>query len=59
MQIHYIYISTVVKLKLYTTLVRSHFAYCSPLWRPRYVRDISNIERVQRQATKYKVILYV
>ena len=42
-----------VKRKLYLSLVRSHLTYCSPLWRPRLIRDIQSIERVQRRATKY------
>ena len=45
--------SVSVKRLLYITLVRSHFAYCSQLWRPNLLKDISRLERVQRKATKF------
>ena len=45
--------SVFVKRLLYITLVRSHFAYCSQLWRPNLLKDISRLERVQRKATKF------
>lgn len=44
-----------LKRKLYLTLVRSHFAYCSQLWRPRLIRDIKKVENVQRRASRYLV----
>ena len=40
-------------IKLYTSLVRSQLLYCTPLWRPHLLKDINNIERIQRRATKY------
>ena len=47
--------STPVRVKrlLYLTLVRSQLLYCSILWRPRLIRDIMILERVQRRATKW------
>ena len=45
--------STKLKKQLYFSLVKSHMSYCSQLWRPRLIRDIQSIERVQRKATKY------
>ena len=49
------HISTNVQLRchLYISLVRSKLPYCSQLWRPHLVRDISNLERVQRRASKF------
>ena len=47
------------KTKLYTTLVRSQLTYCTQLWRPHLIKDILNIERVQRRATKYILNDYV
>ena len=47
------------KAKLYITLVRSQLTYCTQLWRPHLIKDIFNIERVQRHATKYILNDYV
>ena len=44
------------KKVLYTSLVRSQLTYCSPIWRPQFLKDIQSIENVQRRATK--VILH-
>ena len=40
-------------MKLYLTLVHSQFMYCTPIWRPYLQKDIQNIERIQRRATKF------
>ena len=43
------------KKVLYTSLVRSQLTYCSPIWRPQFLKDIQSIENVQRRATKFIV----
>ena len=45
--------STTTMTRLYVSLVRSQLFYCTQVWRPHLMRDILNIERVQRRATKY------
>ena len=47
--------SPLIALKLYTPLVRSHFSYCTQLWRPHLLKDILSIERIQWRATKYNL----
>ena len=47
------------KKNLYLSLVRSQVTYCSPLWRPYLIKDISSLERIQRRATKYILNDYV
>ena len=44
--------STDAKKQLYIMLVRSHLLYCSQLWNPCLLKDIINMERIQRR-TKY------
>ena len=44
--------STILRKQLYISLVRSHLCYCSQIWRPCLIKDITNIERIQRKATK-------
>ena len=41
------------KKTLYISLVRSQVTYCSMIWRPNFVRDITLIEQIQRRATKF------
>jgi len=45
--------STNLKRQLYLSLVRSHLTYCSQLWRPRLIKDIEILERIQRRVAKY------
>ena len=42
-----------VRRTLYLTLVRSHLAYPSQVWAPRFVDLIIRTERAQRRASKY------
>ena len=44
-----------LKRSLYLSLVRSHLAYCSPIWRPHLTQDILKLEQLQRRATKFIV----
>ena len=46
------YIDSTIMLRLYTSLIRPHLEYANPVWSPRYKKDISNIENVQKRATK-------
>ena len=41
------------KKALYLSLIRSKLTYCSPIWRPHFLKDIQSIENVQRRATKF------
>ena len=41
------------KKVLYFSLVHSQLLYCSPIWRPHFIRDIIAIENIQRRATKF------
>jgi len=40
-------------IKLYISLVRSQLLYCTQIWRPHLMKDIVNLERIQRRATKH------
>ena len=46
-------ISINIKKQLYIALVRSQLLYCSQLWRPQLIKDITMLERIPRRATKY------
>ena len=41
------------KRTLYISLVRSQVTYCSVIWRPNLIKDITLIEQIQRRATKF------
>ena len=41
------------KKQLYIALICSQLLYCSQLWRPQLIKDITMLEHVQRCATKY------
>ena len=46
-------VDSVALLRLYCSLVRSHFCYCSQLWAPQSViRNLILVEKVQRRATR-------
>ena len=38
---------------LYLSLIRSKVTYCSPIWRPNFIKDIKLLEDLQRRATKF------
>ena len=41
------------KRTLYISLVRLQVTYCSVIWRPNLIKDITLIEQIQRRATKF------
>ena len=41
------------KKLLHISLVHSQLTYCSPVWRPYLLKDISQLKKVQRHATKF------
>ena len=43
--------STATMTRLYVSLVCSQLFYCTQIWRPHLMKDILNIEQVQRRAT--------
>ena len=47
-------VGSVALLRLYCSLVRLHFCYCSQLWAPQSViRNLFLVEKVQRRATRF------
>ena len=44
-----------VKKQLYSSLVLPILTYCSPVWRPHLLKDITALERFHRRATKFIV----
>ena len=51
--------SSAVKEKLYLTLVRPHLDYATASWDPFTVKNISFIEKVQRQAARFVTSTYM
>lgn len=41
------------KKLLYLSLIRSRMLYCSPVWHPHLIKDITRLETIQRRATRY------
>ena len=42
-----------LKKALYISLVCSKITYCSQLWRPMHIKDITCLENIQRRVTKF------
>ena len=45
--------SLIARKRLYLMMVRSQLTYCSPLWRPHLIKHITQLEKIQRRATKF------
>ena len=48
----YQWLDSEVLTKLYTTIVRPHLEYATPVWSPEFVKDISKLENVQKFALR-------
>ena len=46
-------VSIRAKKLLYLSLVRSQLTYCCQIWRPHLIKDITFLDRIPRQATKF------
>ena len=49
---YYQYADSNTLLKLYTSLVRPHVEYATPVWDPSTVQDIQHLESVQKFALR-------
>ena len=45
--------------KLYLTLVRVKLKYCSQIWHPYLLKDITTFERLQRRAKKFTTLMII
>ena len=45
--------STNVRRSIYLTIVRPHLGYAAQVWAPKSIYHISNLEKIQRRATKH------
>ena len=45
--------SVKVKKTLYLTLIRSQLTYCSQVWKPHLIKDITCLENIKQPATKF------
>ena len=48
--------SNEIMLPLYKSMVRPHLDYCIQAWKPHLRKDVDRLEKVQRRATKMKMI---
>ena len=47
------FIYTKCRRSIYLTIIRPHLGYSTQVWVPQSIYLISNLEKIQRQATKY------